>query len=584
MKIFTYIQIALVMLLVGGLASCSENDYWDGATTQEGYTFNANSQSFTFTNNDVFETVEIPVTRSTTKGEATLPITATFSSDKVSGPASVTFADGQNTANYVITCKGFDMGDEETAILEFDNSLVSTSGKDSTHVSILLDYVWNSIGEGKFNDAFWFEDNYDVEFLQNETYPNRYRLVKPYAGFIESEGATASSSISNYLEFWVLSKGDVVRGQTCPTDGLVYFPDCNTGYHYDSYDADVNILHPSKFTSLSDPSNWTYSKVLSTQENGMPAQVQLAPYEYMYGVGGWNYTQYNGVITITFPGVKIYDYSVSLKYTGRTIDTDDNESVNATIGFGADVAYAKVAVVPGDAESALNAMLSGSIEGTEITAAGDYSLPLTDPVSGTYTVIVIGYSADGEAQSYDYANFKYTAGVQETWTAIGTGDYTYKIVFANEDGTPYVDSGLTLYQNDQDQTKFKIEHWGYDVDFTFTMDADGNVLVDEQETGAETDNGALYVLDLVTAAGSTQYGQSSYDKSTGTFTFAVYYADAKTGYGYGYETFVLNSSAAKKSFVRPSVSLKAQPLFNNMKIKKAEKQFKLNGILNGFKK
>jgi hypothetical protein len=29
--------------------------------------------------------------------------------------------------------------------------------------------------------------------------------------------------------------------------------------------------------------------------------LQLAPYYYINGVGGWNYTEYDGVIVITLP-------------------------------------------------------------------------------------------------------------------------------------------------------------------------------------------------------------------------------------------------------------------------------------------
>lgn len=558
MKIFKYIQIALVMLLVGGLTSCSENDYWDGATTQSGYTFNSNSQSFTFTNNDVFETVNIPVTRSTTTGEATLPITATFSSEKLSGPESVTFADGENTANYVITCKDFEMGEEQTAILEFDDELCSSAGKDSTHVSILLDYVWNSIGEGLYVDNYWMDHYYDVEFLQNETLPNRFRVVQPYDSFISDAGGKASGLMGKYLEFWVCSKGDVVKGVTIPEDGMVYFPDYCTGYQHSSY-GDTYLYHPSRLRSYAtNPSYWSANTVLQYQENGLPAEVQLAPYYYFPAAGGgYNCTQYSGVIDIVFPGVKVYDYSAKLTYNGRTINTEDKEYVNVTATLGEDVAKATIAVVPGDVKTALSAILNGTATNSiDVTESGDYSIELTNPVTGTYTVMIVTFDAEGEAQSYNYAQFKYTAGAQEeTWTAVGTGTYTYTLFFGSA-SQPQTDEGLTLYQSNQDKTRYKIEHWGYDVDFVFTMDASGNVVVEDQSTGTEYSSyGEVSVVDLVTYTGGTAYGQSSY--SNGTFNFAVCYYVKDGSLTYGTETFVLDNTSAKQhTLATPMLSAK----------------------------
>lgn len=593
MKLNRIIYLMLFTLLVCGLSSCSENSYWDGAGGQEGFSFNASSQSFTFTNDDVMDVVEVPITRANASGEVTLPIEAEFSSSLLSGPSSVTFEDGQRTANYVITCNGFEIGDEATATLQFDKSLASAAGTDSTYVKVVLDYVWNSIGTGKFNDyvTMQSDDNYEVEFYQNETYPNRFRIMNPYKDFWSSESAETGSSMSEYVEFWVLSAGDVIANTTITQDGLVYFRDFYTGEIDADYDAEICAMHPSRLTSLAGESNWLYNKVLSYQDNGLPAQVQLAPVFYMFGVGGYNYTQYNGVITITFPDVVIYDYSAGVTYNGRSIDTDDNETVNVTVSLGADVASAKIALIQTDnPNSALSAMLSGQVETTDVEASGDMSLPLTNPQNGTYTIMLITYDENGEAQEADYAQFKYTsAAVQETWTAIATGTYTYNYMFANEDGSPYDDEGLILYQCDQDGTKYKIEHWGYDTDFTFTMDDNGSILVDEQETGVENGYGMIYVMDLVTAAGSTSMGQSSFDGSN-TFNFAVYYGDTEYTYGYGTETFVITGgpSAAKKQLNarRTSIPVRknaSKTIIPELKKKQLETKFGLNNILRNFK-
>ncbi|MBR3093952.1 MAG: hypothetical protein IKG99_13150, partial [Bacteroidaceae bacterium] len=52
----------------------------------------------------------------------------------------------------------------------------------------------------------------------------------------------------------------------------------------------------------------------------------------------------------------------------------------------------------------------------------------------------------------------------------------------------------------------------------------GTILVDDQETGyVHSSVGMIYVDDIVDYAATTEYGQSYYDESTGTFHFALVY-------------------------------------------------------------
>jgi hypothetical protein len=87
-----------------------------------------------------------------------------------------------------------------------------------------------------------------------------------------------------------------------------------------NYSADVLIIHPKDLSSTAAESNWTHNKVLNYQADGKtPGQIQLAPWYYMNGVGGWNQSQNDGIIIITFPGY-------TPKYTA-TVDDYDWEEV-----------------------------------------------------------------------------------------------------------------------------------------------------------------------------------------------------------------------------------------------------------------
>ena len=78
------------------------------------------------------------------------------------------------------------------------------------------------------------------------------------------------------------------------------------------------------------------------------------------------------------------------------------------------------------------------------------------------------------------------------------------------------------------------------------MAEDGSILVNDCETGYESQYGMVNVVDYVTYSEKTD-APSYYDPETGVFNFAVsYYVSAGT-LGSGYETFALTGKANAKS-------------------------------------
>ena len=156
---------------------------------------------------------------------------------------------------------------------------------------------WTSLGTGRFKDKFvWgcagLTDYATVEFQQNDNYPNKFRIAKPYPGTNSDEWFVFDVSnpdkvtyTSYYLDYEVTAEGK----QT-------YKP-----YIGDFYSADND-----------------YSKVLETQESGLPAVVELAAcyrgdsflpnYDYGYEIGRDHEML---AIEIIFPGCNAY-YSMTI--------------------------------------------------------------------------------------------------------------------------------------------------------------------------------------------------------------------------------------------------------------------------------
>ena len=483
MKLYKSLFIATA-LLGGMLASCSEDGVWDQASQQNmwltngtSYAFDNTTINYTYYPADVMKDmdVNVTITRGTTEGTIEIPIANTFSDDElISGPASVTFQDGSNTAVYPIHVKQeFEPGVAATAKLVIDSTKVGiptvempkklqpgataedsakfladsilhaayvkklAAYKLSTTVTIEKDYNWESLGTGKYYDRFtWGSTYYEAEIQQAVEDKSWYRVVDPYTQALEDYELTVKDGPSKFVKVKVLKPGDVVRGTTVTMKDLVYFPDIKTGEYSEDYGAEINAFHPSKFTSLADESNWTYSTVASYQKDGTPAQILLAPYYYMYGVGGWNYTQQVGRISIVFPGVKIYNYSASIEYAGLFTHPDNTVYVLADYELsGADAKKAKtykVAVISqdDDAEAVADAILAGDYPASDLEDVlknDRIQIAMPEGLTGKLQVILVIIDSSEEGTADEVKNvvgapFEYYGGA-DPWKSLGKATY-----------------------------------------------------------------------------------------------------------------------------------------------------------------
>ena len=332
-------------------------------------------------------------------------------------PTTANFAAGEETAKITLQYDPQKLNYDDYKAISIsisDGSLTSPYGSVVYSFTIGIPAPWTSLGMATFIDTWMFDNSYEIELQQNDLDPTRYRLVDPYTPGLEAEGYIPNNNRGNqspYLEFQVLPAGSVYKGVTTTVEGLVVYDDINTGYYNTSndYNQDVLEMHPSRFTSMATENFWLHNIVIQFSATGKPEVVQLAPYYYMMGIGGWNNTQVDGVVTIVFPGVVLADYSATIEYTGRFVDANDNSFAVANVTLGADVAYAKVALVGGNITSdALSGVEDGSVESVQITANGTVQRPCVS--AGRYTFIVVTYDENDEAKDYNYTSFNFTTG------------------------------------------------------------------------------------------------------------------------------------------------------------------------------
>lgn len=611
MKNYKSLILAAIVLAGSVLASCTKESYWDKAESK-GYSLPASSLSYTFAPADEMTKVQIPIVRTDASGAATLVISGaadkTADAEYLSFPTSVEFAAGQSQAFYEISIvKPFDIGQSITATVKFDKALSATASVDSAKVKIFLDYNWEPLGKGLFNDAWTWgvSDFAECDFFQAVENPKIFKMSDPYTAMNKDCGVPTKSgySASEFIQFQLLEPGDVIFGTTITKKGLVYFSPYRTGEFNSTYGLPLNAYHPAHFSSLSAESNFVNSKVLAYQENGLPAQVQFAPYYYMEGLGGWNYTTYSGVITFYFPDVPVYDYSIDLAYAGREIDVYDEMFVKAEVSVGADVDSVMFAMSTLDEESLLYAMLGGEVPTTTIAASdivdGVVRIPMNDEGTGKYLLMAITFGGEDEesydAQDYNYDQFAYAAGGEkETWVPVAGGVYTFS---GGEDGTYSVASqvgapqalSMNLYQSSINESKWRL--WPYlNGEVIFFTDIYQGVYVSEGDTGLAAGNGNILVTDAYLNSFPVP-GAGYFDPETDTFHLMVIWYDTTGWWAYGEDTFEvmgepyefteLATNAAKFSEKCKEVQLgNAQPMpkKESKAVKSLDKKVKLSKI------
>lgn len=370
---------------------------------------------------------DVMLERANADGQVTVNIDATDESGLFTIPASATFEAGEATTRltigYDLETLGFENYLPITLTIN-DESLTTSYGSAKYSFKAGVPAPYTSLGTAKFMDNFLLEGaEYECELMQNDLDPSTYRIMDPFTQLLKDGEYSTEDAQSPYIQFTVMKAGDKLNDVTLTNNDLVFFKDALTGWYYNDGSAkgDVGIYHPSRFVNMSTEDFWLHNKVLMYQEDGKPAVVQLAPYHLINGVGGWNNTQKDGVVIITFPGVVINDYSIELEYMGRLTDPKENNFALANISMGEDLEIVKYAMVEGtDIEAAVNGIIDGSIASEEIEKSGE--IKIKSDLSGRCSIVAVGFAED-QPQEMAYTTFEFSTGGAK-WESLGMAQYT----------------------------------------------------------------------------------------------------------------------------------------------------------------
>lgn len=420
-------SLFLALIAMAAFTACSSDDHeyqWATASGEQVYFSKDLPAQVEISNKE--NSFTVPVSRVNTSGSVTVNISLESEDNFLSAPSSVTFAEGASTANLVLSYNPEDLVYDQfkSATLSIASTdLTNEYGKTSYSFSAGVLSPYKTLGNGVWVEDYLWGYQTNVTIAQNTEQNNVYRI------YGATDPVNNGGDISPYLELTILNPGDVIRGVTVTQPDLVFFADYNSGYHHGTYDADVMLYHPSIFTNTNPEEFWLHSKVLAYKEDGTPGQIQLAPRYYMEGVGGWNASQTDGAVVITFPGYAPKDYSAEFAVTGVFTDLSGAVFAEGILGLGADAQDVRAAIVgaDADAEAVADAIAAGEVETTALTAGNVY-IPIPEGTTGKLQVVVVVFDEEGAVKGVYSSAFEYYGGGANPWVSIGTGLYTEDFV------------------------------------------------------------------------------------------------------------------------------------------------------------
>lgn len=528
---------------------------------------------------------DVTLSRQNTEGELTVPLMFTADEGNIyTVPSTVTFADGEATANIHITFNPDDLvyGNYVGGTISFDADNFSTPYGATSYQFKAGASAYEDVegGKGKFRDGlisalYGIEVlEYDVQIQKDAHTPGIYRVVAPY-GQKGWSGANPWYTAFDENE----SNTDMIIDATDPD--FVYIKGTfNTGVTLNSSHGVLSAISYVQYLlddgKTLDEVKAEMPELFGTFKDGVftfPAKSILL---YFGSGGDLYYGNTDGMLRVAMPGVVLKDYSVGVEYLGRMTDTNDKDNAVFNLTFGADVTTVKYALVKEgeDLDKTASGIIDGSVEATEISEAGRVEVPFEE--SGNYYLVTVSYE-NGEAKGADATpiTLKSSKDAEEQFEEVAYGVFTLGVedisgLFFPEEGplgcflekSPYP-SEATLLQSKSDPTHFRITPWlidGYDFDFTWNKET-GVISVSNNNSGV-TGNEAgdkIIVDDVATMLGAANASAAgvlnSYHENV--FTFNLVYHLGNGIFAMEKETFEITATAenaAKKGVNRVAAS------------------------------
>lgn len=600
-KIFKYSMMLIFSAVALVLGSCTEEFEYTGATIDGEQVYFSNTLSSNINLSPNANEVKIPVNRIQRSGELKVDLEVSTSENcAVSVPNSVNFADGDSVAYLTITYdpSTMEMGRYDEVKLSIANADYTTPYGNSSYTFNIGLSEWETLGTGLYHDVTFANFygleamTYNVTIEKNINTDGMYRIVSPYGPNTSFYTTYVGTGVMGWAN---KTNTSIVINATDPDYVYVsgdYYPGTDDGMASSGYGVmhlfsivDYEIAKGSSLESLkaSNP------ELFGTLKDGIISLPQMSVYvNFDDSMEPLGYVDTQGW-AIALPGSAFTDYSSSFTYTGKFTDVAGNNYADGNITLGADVDNAKyiVAMDGDDVQAIIDGIVDGSVEATSITESGSVRVPITE--SGKYTMIIVTFDDKGTMKGSSATTFEVSLDSSASnWQPVYTGTFTHNvepafITYSDESyvGNPIIGQiteqySTTMYQDQNNPTKYKIEPWIADgQSLTFEMNADGKITFKDVNTGfSHQQYGTLYAGDAAVLFDQPEAISSYYDEKSNTFVFGtVYYIYQNNAYGWlggAYETFTVGQAQGVRPFKgHKMLSPKMFKTYSKLNIKKS---------------
>ena len=284
--------------------------------------------------------------------------------------------------------------------------------------------TWKSIGTGLFRENFlhsWYIysdfPEVEVEVMESEQTPGRYRIMNPYANYPDYIGSPgcqegdwyitvdASDPVHCYIE---TSKTGYIAGE----DQMLIVGSVADDYYNNRY------------------GNWELADKENVCGKLVDGSITFPPMSLLGSL--WDLSEpwsddiisvrcdQKGMFRIKLPGAPNLDVVGNLMGI-----SDDNTQLNFEVALGKSVEKARVALVERDnAESAVEGIVNGTILSEEISESGNVAVPYTG--DGFYTLFVVPYYEGTPRTAYRCdMEISFDTSV---WRKAGTATYKERLI------------------------------------------------------------------------------------------------------------------------------------------------------------
>lgn len=351
------------------------------------------------------KTVEFVVKRLVKDDEITVPVEVTASEEGIFTVSELTFADGQTESKITVTFENAQAGVNYSLSLGISDpeyAHVYGSNPNFINYSVIIER-YDLLGKALYREdlltALFNVPNleWEVEVYTKETQPGVYFLKNVYQPGIcplvddKDENGNPLPVETTYMEIDASNPAKVLF----PFQylGLVVNPkygECAAGSF--APEAGFNVAE-GKYGTLAD-------NIIEFPEKSLLFGMSL------YDDFGFYYANTNGMFRVALPGAVLTDYTISMK---AGFASQGQQPIAFT--FGADVAEIKFMAYEGVLNAGAIAEKVKEVKKSETAsvvtrpdADEEGNVPpavaaVTLPATGEYTIVAVGYDADGAAQS-----------------------------------------------------------------------------------------------------------------------------------------------------------------------------------------